>query len=219
MRQDKILFLDIDGPMIPQRAYVLPGNKFGKGTVKCFDPIAVEMINELLDLSKAKLVISSAWAEVYKKKELVEILKSNGLVFKLHKDWMTPRRLTSGRENEIAEWLIDHEGTYSHSVIIDDAWISDDFIERWRNVIKVDFHDGITWKNFQDALTLLGHTNAELIAHVKKRKREHYAGLAADRRDNMGPREGDPGWSAAVRSGILPNSGPDNGGPVGGGEG
>lgn len=54
----KILYLDIDGVVLPQRAYLLPGQSY---VVRTFDPCAVSILNKICKETGAKIAIHSTW--------------------------------------------------------------------------------------------------------------------------------------------------------------
>ena len=133
---DKVLFLDIDGPMIPGRSWVIqPQTLWTK-----FDPIAVATVVALLDKVGAKLVISSTW-RVKGYERMVEALEDNGIDGSyLHEDWQTIRWTETAfldhRADEIREWLSRHPEITKFAVIDD----GDLPIE---NLIRVTFPDGL----------------------------------------------------------------------------
>lgn len=145
---NRIIFLDWDGPMIPVRAILLPTQT---QPYSIFDPIAVSMINVLLELSGAKIVISSTWAM----KGLVacrHTMERNGLnPIHLHTDWRTPRKLSSYRINEIHWWLEEHPET-THYVAFDDEYIDK---EKLPGYVRCSAYDGISYQNFLEAKVLL----------------------------------------------------------------
>ena len=148
---DKIIFLDIDGPMIPLRAYFLPNQT--KPIVSVFDPCAVSLLNKLIDDSKAKLVISSTWA-TQGMDRIREVLSDNGIdPTLLHNDWVTPRKLSSWRMNEISWWLRDHPEVVDY-VAIEDEDLDVEFVPK---AVKCDPYEGFSWRNFLEARV---HLNA-----------------------------------------------------------
>lgn len=81
----KIFFMDIDGPMLPEKSYSLPENKDQR--IK-FDNYAVQFVNYFLN-NGFQLVISSAW-QVAGKKYISDLLTYNNInPDKLHKNWCT----------------------------------------------------------------------------------------------------------------------------------
>jgi len=143
---EKVLFLDFDGPMIPRRAYYLPKQTL---IVSKFDPVAVALLNSVLDETGAKLVISSTWGK--QGKDIVKpTLEENGISWnRVHEDWVTPRKFSSTREMEIKMWLDKHRDI-THWASLDDENLELD----GRNV-KVSFDDGVQMCHYHKLLELL----------------------------------------------------------------
>lgn len=142
----KVLFLDIDGPMIPRRAYRLPGQTL---RVTLFDPVAVSLLLDVLNRSKAKLVISSTWGSWYSKDDFIKQLEKNGISASyLHEDWVTPRKFSSLRCNEIQWWLNKHKEV-THYAILDDEHVP------LPNTVRVTLNDGLLYGHYQKLLKLL----------------------------------------------------------------
>lgn len=140
---DKVLFLDIDGPMIPGRSWVSQG-KFDfsrdSGIYDTFDPIAVDTINKLIDKTGLEIVVSSAWRNKgfdY----VMDVFEKNGLSPEhVHDDWRTIKWPDPNepfeRDKEINEWLSRHPEV-TLSAAIDDSQLS------VANFVKVTFEDGM----------------------------------------------------------------------------
>lgn len=152
----KIIFLDVDGPMLPTRAYFLRANRSNNPYERQqFDPCAVAMVNVLLKASGAKLVISSTWAVNHQlggKEKFSKVMVANGLnPADLHDDWMTPRKFSSSRGLEIRWWLAEHPET-THWAALDD----DPSIRRMSGAVFCTMDDGLQMEHFQKARHLLG---------------------------------------------------------------
>lgn len=145
---NRIIFLDWDGPMIPMRAIHLPNQT---RLYSIFDPIAVSLVNKLIELSDAKIVISSTWAT--KGLNVCQhTMEKNGLdPIHLHSDWRTPKKLSSYRVNEIHWWLEEHPET-THYVAFEDEYIDK---EQLPGYIRCSTYDGISYQNFLEAKILL----------------------------------------------------------------
>lgn len=148
----KCIFLDIDGPMVSVRAYFL--NPHGSTMVaKTFDPIAVAMLNDLCEITSAKLVLCSTWRNIYTFEWIVEHFQKQGVTGEFHSDWRTPHHLTlqNSRAAEITEWLDAHPEVEQY-VVIDDEWMPPVL-----NSTLVSTYNGLSIVNFHEALTHLGH--------------------------------------------------------------
>lgn len=154
----KICFVDVDGPMIPLRAYKLPKQT---PIVSVFDPCAVAMLKALLDESGAKIVVSSTWGDAGKVK-CAQLFRKNGLNPKqyFHEDWITPRRFSFGetsRTMEIKGWLNNHPEV-THYVALDDESLTHDILP---HAVQCDAHEGFSWRNYLEAKIMLGIYNDE----------------------------------------------------------
>lgn len=160
----KIIFLDIDGPMIPMRAYHLPNQT---SPVSMFDPCAVAMLNRLLAFSQAKIVCSSTWGMMGYDRWM-ELLGKNGIdTSVVHKDWITPRRMSSYRINEIKWWLDEHPEVVDY-VAIDDEDLKFDWVPK---AVKCDGYEGFSWRNYLECCV---HLDAYEKPEYDSEKRDKY---------------------------------------------
>jgi hypothetical protein len=155
----KIIFLDVDGPLIPGRMYYESGSTFicdplnDQKVSHRYDPIAVGMIKALCDATGAKVVFNSAhngggpasmkWQA-----------KCNDLHEYLHEtEWTTQFPNGYGeRINGIRGWLENHPEVTT--------WIDiDDELVPTNRLVHVHFDIGMTIDNYRKALWLL--TNQE----------------------------------------------------------
>ena len=151
-----IIFLDIDGPLLPAKAYFHPKNK--KTPWSFWDPFAIAMIEELRGDIDGRYVISSTWA-IKGYERMKEILDEQGISTEfLHEDWATPRKMSSSRATEIEWWLDNHPEINKWIAIDDGVWNSsfeDEILQNGR-VIEVDFDEGFSMKNYREALDFFG---------------------------------------------------------------
>ena len=139
----KILFLDIDGPMVPRRAWIYNKRKGDNGELAIFDPCATAMLITLLNLSEAKLVISSTW-RLKGYERCARLLEDNGISAKyLHEDWHTHTDNNESRGDQIRKWLEKHPDV-SHYVAVDDGYVD---IE---HLVKCSNTDGLMLEHFQE---------------------------------------------------------------------
>ncbi len=138
----KVLFLDFDGPLFPNRIIKFdPDNRLPyPGTVEMppneivtywkMEPLAVHMLNFLHEIHPFETVISSSWKRWVNKEQILDIFHVNGLKLDLHEgEYSTPdiNRNTSywsgysanTRAKEIETWLINH-GEVDDYLILDD---------------------------------------------------------------------------------------------------
>jgi hypothetical protein len=132
--------------MIPRRAFWLPNQTL---VVSKFDPVAVALLNSVIDKTGAKLVISSTWGKLGED-TVKATLEENGVSWdKVHKDWVTPRKLSSTREQEIKMWLNKHRKT-THWASLDD-----EKLELGGRNVHVSFDDGVLMCHYHKLLDLL----------------------------------------------------------------
>lgn len=158
----KYVFVDIDGPMIPMRAYFLPQQT---PVVSIFDPCAVSMLLRLVHASQAKLVVSSSWGtQGYD--ACMEVFAKNGIHPNLfHEDWVTPRKMSSSRVQEIRMWLDRHPET-THYVALDDEGLDADFLPC---AVQCDAYEGFSWRNFLECCVYL-----DAYSHPDENNRQKY---------------------------------------------
>lgn len=132
LEKEKILFLDFDGPLFPNRvirfhpqnAEKYPGHlSLNKGYQLDYwkmDEVAVHMLNKLFALHPFKTVVSSGWKTFASKDFIKELFAENGLNLSLHDNWATPQITIRScrRIEEILKWLEDNPT--EDCIILDD---------------------------------------------------------------------------------------------------
>lgn len=130
----KVVFLDFDGVMLPHplaQAQTETGLTFNSYLEKVqFDTSCVDNLLKLVYDVEAKIVLSTSWALRHSLSELGNCLQRNridpGMIWSYDDpsglEWMTPRRLTSNRAQEIQWWINNHPGV-SHWCAIDDLTV------------------------------------------------------------------------------------------------
>lgn len=148
----KILFLDIDGPMIPGRAYTMPGQT--KGIVKTFDPVAVGILNRICQDKGWRIVIHSSWLKVFGEKETYDHCIAQGLKPQyFHKDAWCDENI-HWRYTRVAKWLAEHPEIKRYHILDDEPYAIDidlyEAVQKYphpedmeKHLILVDFWDGI----------------------------------------------------------------------------
>jgi len=147
----RVLFLDFDGPMIPQRAYIYNAaqrdkmNKYGL-IYKYFDPCAAQNIKSVLEVTGAELVISSSWRRIGYH-DIADVLSINGLSKDyLHKDWATSTEPDATRADRILQWVEEHQDVTSW-VAVDDEPLDNEAaygnVNMKGHFVQVSLEDGI----------------------------------------------------------------------------
>lgn len=101
------------------------------------DPKTIQLINQLVDKTNCKLVVSSTWRYQYSKEELTELCKSRGGTFEFFD--VTPN-IVVNRGEEIQNW-IDSNHYVGKFFAIDDDWRMKPIEEFW---IQTDINVGLT---------------------------------------------------------------------------
>lgn len=147
MPYDRILFLDIDGVVLPNRAMFLPNQT--KPILETFDPCSVSLLNRACHERKYKIVIHSSWLRFFGEQETLRHCIEQGIV-KGHFHETDPFCSSKfhWRYDRIDDWLSRHsEVTYKYWVLDDVApepgWPRD---IHW---INCDEDEGITLKIFK----------------------------------------------------------------------
>lgn len=159
----KIIFLDIDGVLNSDAWYEKCIKYKLKPVHWNLDPEAIKKINEIANLTGAKIVISSSWRFDPK---TPSDLKASGLEVEIigRTDYLNTHGSFIVRGNEIQKYISDNindlsEGTLSYYgdykafVILDDD--SDMLFTQADNFIHIDFMTGITDDNVKQAVKIL----------------------------------------------------------------
>lgn len=165
----KVVFIDIDGPMIPAKASWLPNQTT---IYSVFDPIATAMVNRLLsDDPDLRIVISSSWGSRGLKK-VSELFEKNGInPDKFHDDWITPRNNTEVRTLQIKEWLNAHPDVI-HWCALDDERLDATILP---NFVQCDTYNGISHCNYLECRYYLGMTNIDCKMSDKDNREKHWS--------------------------------------------
>ena len=154
----KVIFLDIDGVLLP-----FPKESSASGDADALFPAStVEALGVLLRETKAKVVLSSTWRvrEDFIR-DIVDCIRGFGIDFDGFFDTTDPN-MHSERQWEIHRWLSDHQPQYGEIIWI--ALDDEDLIEgeantRYRDtfrghVVRTESHKGLTKKDVANAVKL-----------------------------------------------------------------
>jgi hypothetical protein len=148
----KIIFLDIDGVLRTHKSDLEWSKKLGvpiyKGVNRLFDKEIIDNLNEVIILTKAKIVITSNWRIYLSIGELQDLFKSRGIIGEvIGKTGLGHLRNGSpipigNRGLEIQDWL--NSNHFTKYLVIDDQ-TSDiiNIIPGWK-IIKVNPQIGFT---------------------------------------------------------------------------
>jgi hypothetical protein len=144
-----IIFLDIDGVLVSSNHLLSNGRNR-----EDFDPQCVKYLNELLQKTEAKIVISSNWRRIYSLNELHYIFKKNGILDRII--GVTPFfNLTTMRGDEIKAYLSNTKEKIHHFVIFDDE---ENMLELDNHYIQTNFQTGIQKEDIEKALSFFNGT-------------------------------------------------------------
>ena len=139
----KIIFLDIDGPMIPLRSYIWDRNASWK---QLLDPMCVKVLRAVIDETGAKIVFNTTHNTMLEATNsspgLIARFVEHGFKDDLHEDLRTIYPATD-RKTSIMEWL--HRHPTETWVAFDDAKIVDE------RAFLTDATHGIGWNEYQHA--------------------------------------------------------------------
>lgn len=171
-----ILFLDFDGPLFPTRVFALDENLPSKSQSICkkleihdfinywkMDHIAVNMLNNIYDITNYQIVVSSSWAELNTLEAIQNLFEENQIKAPIHKNWMTPRdKIYLNRAAQIAAWLSTNN--CKNYLILDDVasgtglFDQDDILEAGINqqsIFLVNEDNGIDWYTYQNIIQFI----------------------------------------------------------------
>lgn len=192
MSSNPVLFFDVDGPMVPSRAWFMPANiipRYGW----TFDPCAVGYINFLGWLEpELRIVIGShrngiinpfdnTWTCT--KVSWERVLAGNGIDVKLHEDWSTPRDPDGAVEAKIVEisrWLARHPEVDRFITFEDEApgycETATPAQRKYLHLCGEDSNNGLTWQDMEAAVKWLGHTTplSKLVEKYRAEKAKQY---------------------------------------------
>lgn len=159
----RVIFLDVDGVLNSVRSMVALHTPYYTERINYYiDPIAVHLVNRVINLSGANLVISSTH-----RKHIPDLLGNGRSLVAMQKYFdkfgiigkvigYTPDSRNGHRGTEIKQWLDnerDHSGSITEYVIIDDD--CDMLEEQLPHFVRTDNYFGFSYQNYLDALRIL----------------------------------------------------------------
>lgn len=163
-----ILFLDIDGVLLPGRAYYMASQT--QPLVTRFDPCVVGMVNKLCAEIDAKIVIHSNWRRTEPRRiargarSLREHFINEGILPEnLHPNVLCPMKFSSSRWMDISAWLEEHpEVGPEDFFVLEDEDCPTDWPHASR-VIQCDFDNGLTVAQYMDMVDRVKPGKGRLI--------------------------------------------------------
>ena len=155
----KIVMLDIDG-VLNSGAFVKAqgwqthhADYLCRRWEKMIDPVAVGRLNRLLEVTKAKIVVSSSWRVGLTQIELEQLFRNVGVKGEVY--GYTPTRVENrkGRGDEIQAWLTMMQPEKFAFVILDDG---DDMLHLKPYLVRTNPEVGLTEADVDLAIEMLG---------------------------------------------------------------
>ena len=144
----KVIFLDVDGVLNNDGYFERTKNE--KQNRIELDDENIKCLKEIIDLTGAKVVVTSTWKELRIYNELISYLKNFGIEV-----YDKTVHMSYNRGDEIREYLSTHE--IDNFIILDDE-IFKDFNELISHLVKTDFYNGgLTEKHKTLALKLMNN--------------------------------------------------------------
>lgn len=154
----KIIFLDFDGVLNSIEWYTTDNENRTKGS---FDPECIRRLNQIIEETGAKIVLSTSWRS---DPDIVDLVKAIGIKGEVigKTDYLNNSFIVRG--NEIKKWLSDNKlYTYSDPtlnrspgfryIILDDD--GDMLLEQKHNFIHVDPEIGLCDADVEQAIQIL----------------------------------------------------------------
>lgn len=129
----KVIFLDFDGVLNSDEYF--ERTKDDKINRSEFDDNSLKILREIINLTDAKIVVTSTWKELRRFDKVKEYLESHGILV-----YDTTRKIDFKRGEEIRDYLSSHKDI-SEFVIVDDE-VFPDFNELTKYLVKTDFYSG-----------------------------------------------------------------------------
>lgn len=127
---DAFIFLDIDGVLNREPdAVASPPTVSELWTSQDIDLSAVLLLNALVEVTRARIVVSSSWRLHHSLPELIALLGERGLTGRIV--GATPRMSGESRGVEIRTWLMANASPSSAFVVLDDQAPSADLDAHW----------------------------------------------------------------------------------------
>lgn len=169
-KHPKIIFLDIDGPMIPYRCLLLPGQT---PVMTLFDPVAVSLLNDLCEKNHFKIVLHTSWVRIMGGKPTHEHCIKQGIKAEhFHEDAWTDENII-WRYTRVAEWLERHPEITEYCMVDDDPYQADVYSDHPHpegmslRMVLVNYYVGFMFQTYIDIMAILKDENEELGRYAK----------------------------------------------------
>lgn len=150
---DKIIFLDIDGPVIPYRAMFLPKQS---APMEVFDPVAVSLLNHLCEENGWKIVLHTSWVQIFGGEYTHKHCINQGIhAGNFHADAWCDENI-NWRYTRVAKWLNEHPDVTKYAIVDDEPWqeeaMGDYPTGMQDHLILVNYYQGFMFSTYNDIL-------------------------------------------------------------------
>lgn len=153
---DRYIFLDIDGVLCNME------NLHAEGSSSMM-PECLTHLNQIVSRTGCKIVISSSWRIIHTPEQIAAIMWAYGFAFPGSVIGETPHCARSRcsdpyreREQQILEWMSDHNVTAEQIIIVDDDCFMGSLQDRTVCVQEGFYNRGLQSKHVGQALGLFG---------------------------------------------------------------
>jgi len=151
----KIIFLDIDGvlnslPFLKKKAEEYKDGVWDSNNLDMIDPLAVNLLNQLVQDTGANIVVSSSWRIGYTVVYLQNILMASGLEHPERIIGTTSSQTHKDRGFEISLWL--QQVSVDSFVVLDD---DSDMTGVMDNLVQTSLDKGLTQQDIDKARKIL----------------------------------------------------------------
>ncbi len=149
----RVLFLDIDG-VLNSRGYVERAGwqppLGSRDDLHIIDPLAVALLDEVLEATGACVVISSSWRVTYSLEALRSMLEQRGLGGRVV--GVTPELAGRQRSREIGQWLAGRSDVDAFAIVDDNDDAGVGYAERF---VQTTFEHGLTREHVDTLVRVL----------------------------------------------------------------
>ena len=154
----KVIFLDIDGVLVTRNSIKYQHINFPEEKSIMFGRKAVNNLNKLIKITKAKIVISSTWRLLHSIEDLRKIFDKEGVKGEIVSTTSIDRVTIEEdipRGKKITDWL-DNNTNIEQYVIIDDDVQADCIQFHPNNCVETSYKRGLAPEDrFNEALAIL----------------------------------------------------------------